>query len=35
MMNRAAKLMWKVCGIDGKASRFRSEPDRSSSQFAA
>lgn len=35
MMNRAAKFMWKVCGIDGKASRFRSEPDRSSSQFAA
>ncbi len=35
MMNRAAKLMWKACGIDGKASRFRSEPDRSSGQFAA
>ncbi|MCJ0893662.1 diiron oxygenase [Rhodococcus sp. ARC_M5] len=35
MMNRAARLMWKMCGIDGKASRFRSEPDRSSSQFAA
>ncbi|KQU28834.1 AurF N-oxygenase family protein [Rhodococcus sp. Leaf233] len=35
MMNRAARLMWKLCGIDGKASRFRSEPDRSSSQFAA
>lgn len=35
MMNRAAKLVWKLCGIDGKASRFRSEPDRSSSQFAA
>lgn len=35
MMNRAAKLVWKLCGIDGKASRFRSEPDRSSAQFAA
>lgn len=35
MMNRSAKLLWKACGIDGRASRYRSEPDRSSGHFAA
>lgn len=28
LMNPAAKLMWKACKIDGRASRYRSEPQR-------
>jgi hypothetical protein len=27
-MNPLAKLMWKICKIDGPASRYRSEPQR-------
>ena len=26
MMNPASKLLWRVLGIDGRSSRFRSEP---------
>jgi hypothetical protein len=28
LMNRFARLMWRICKIDGKASRYRSEPAR-------
>src|SRR5699024_8364513 len=28
LMNPAAKLVWKACKIDGRSSRFRSEPHR-------
>ncbi len=28
LMNRASRLVWKACKIDGDASRFRSEPIR-------
>lgn len=28
LMNPLAKLMWRICRIDGKASRYRSEPQR-------
>lgn len=28
LMNPVAKLAWKLCGIDGRVSRYRSEPDR-------
>jgi hypothetical protein len=28
LMNRAAKLMWRICKIDGDASRYRNEPQR-------
>jgi hypothetical protein len=28
LMNPLAKLMWRICKIDGKASRYRSEPQR-------
>ena len=37
LMNPAAKVMWRVCRIDGKPSRYRSEPQRrhlTSAQFA-
>jgi hypothetical protein len=27
-MNPLAKLMWKICKIDGPPSRYRSEPQR-------
>ena len=28
LMNPLAKLMWRICRIDGQASRYRSEPQR-------
>jgi hypothetical protein len=28
LMNPLAKLMWRICKIDGKPSRYRSEPQR-------
>jgi hypothetical protein len=28
LMNPAAKLVWRMCKIDGAPSRFRSEPQR-------
>ncbi|HUM00170.1 MAG TPA: diiron oxygenase, partial [Mycobacterium sp.] len=28
MMTRPAKLMWRICKIDGPPSRYRSEPQR-------
>jgi uncharacterized membrane protein HdeD (DUF308 family) len=28
LMNPLARLMWRVCGIDGPPSRYRSEPQR-------
>jgi P-aminobenzoate N-oxygenase AurF len=28
LMNPAAKVMWRICRIDGKPSRYRSEPQR-------
>ena len=28
LMNPLAKLMWKICKIDGPPSRYRSEPQR-------
>ena len=28
MMNPPARLMWRICKIDGPPSRFRSEPQR-------
>jgi len=28
LMNPVARLMWRVCGIDGRPSRYRSEPPR-------
>jgi hypothetical protein len=28
LMNPAARLMWRLCKINGKPSRFRSEPQR-------
>ena len=28
LMNPAAKLMWRICKIDGEPSRYRSEPQR-------
>jgi hypothetical protein len=28
LMNPASRIVWKLCGIDGAASRYRSEPDR-------
>ena len=28
LMNRAARLMWRICKIDGEPSRYRSEPRR-------
>lgn len=28
LMNPAARLVWRLCGIDGPPSRFRSEPQR-------
>ena len=28
LMNPVAKLMWRICRIDGDASRYRSEPQR-------
>lgn len=35
LMNRASRLVWKACKMDGRASRFRSEPHRSSHNAAA
>lgn len=35
LMNPAAKLMWRLCGIDGPPSRFRGEPQRRHSPTAA
>ncbi len=35
VMNRASRLVWKACKMDGRASRFRSEPHRSSHNAAA
>ncbi|MFV0496175.1 AurF N-oxygenase family protein [Mycobacterium sp.] len=29
MKSRSARLMWRICRIDGKPSRYRSEPQRS------
>lgn len=29
LMNRSSRLVWKACKMDGRASRFRSEPHRS------
>jgi hypothetical protein len=28
LMNPLARLIWKICKIDGKPSRYRSEPQR-------
>ena len=28
LMNPAAKIMWRICKIDGPPSRYRSEPQR-------
>jgi len=28
LMNPAAKLMWRICKINGEPSRYRSEPQR-------
>jgi hypothetical protein len=28
LMNPLAKLIWRICKIDGKPSRYRSEPQR-------
>jgi len=28
MQNRSARLMWRLCRINGKPSRYRSEPQR-------
>jgi len=28
LMNRVAKLMWRICKINGDASRYRNEPQR-------
>ena len=28
LMNRPARLMWRICKIDGRSSRYRSEPQR-------
>jgi hypothetical protein len=28
LMNPIAKLMWRICRINGQPSRFRSEPQR-------
>ncbi len=28
LMNPFAKLMWRICKINGKPSRYRSEPQR-------
>jgi len=28
LMNPVAKLIWRICKIDGDASRYRSEPQR-------
>ena len=28
LMNPAARLMWRICKINGKPSRYRSEPQR-------
>jgi hypothetical protein len=28
LMNWAARLMWRMCRIDGEPSRYRSEPRR-------
>jgi hypothetical protein len=28
MENRSARLMWRICKIDGNPSRYRSEPQR-------
>jgi hypothetical protein len=28
LMNRTAKLMWRICKINGDASRYRNEPQR-------
>ena len=28
MMNLPAKLMWRICKIDGPPNRYRSEPQR-------
>lgn len=35
LMNRGSRLAWKACKMDGRASRFRSEPDRSAHNAAA
>ncbi|PVX59761.1 AurF N-oxygenase family protein [Rhodococcus globerulus] len=35
LMNRGSRLVWKACKMDGRASRFRSEPDRSAHNAAA
>ena len=28
MQNRSARLMWRLCKIDGKPARYRGEPQR-------
>jgi hypothetical protein len=28
LMNPIAKLVWRICRIDGEPSRYRSEPQR-------
>ncbi|TAM84451.1 MAG: diiron oxygenase [Jatrophihabitans sp.] len=35
LMNPAARLVWRLCGIDGEPSRYRSEPDRRPEPAAA
>ncbi|MCX5043283.1 diiron oxygenase [Aldersonia sp. NBC_00410] len=35
LMNPVAKLLWKLLKIDGRASRFRSEPERTPARRAA
>lgn len=35
LMNPASRLVWKLCGIDGEPSRYRSEPDRRPEPAAA
>jgi len=28
LMNPLSRLMWRICGIDGKPSRYRGKPQR-------
>ena len=35
LMNPLAKLIWRICKIDGRASRYRSEPQRQHVETAA
>ncbi len=34
LMNRVSRRVWKWCGIDGEASRYRGEPDRTATVIA-